>query len=142
MFYDWTFSTPSASADARAQRYTADLKVTVTLPFESWQLMWTLRSLNISNTGILCALDVINEASAQRATDLITLLDAQPEVQIQIETPSDDIFAPILNATVVRKLKRPWGLEVALNFNEESDDLLSLISSLDGWSTQQSKRQN
>jgi hypothetical protein len=104
--------------------------------------MWTLRSLNISNTGILCALDVIDEASAQRATDLITLLDAQPEVQIQIETPSDDIFAPILNATVVRKIKRQWGLEVALNFNEESDDLLSLVSSLDGWSTQQSKRQN
>ena len=131
MFQHWTFSHPGAASEGRAERHVADLRVAVTIPFESWQLMWTLRSLNISNTGILCAADVTDQRTAERAMDLDTLLDAEPEVQLQIDSPSEDLFAPSVPARLVRKTKRPWGIEIAFNFSSENDDLASLVASLE-----------
>lgn len=131
MFPHWTFSHPGAPTEGRAERHIADLRVAITIPFESWQLMWTLRSLNISNTGLLCVCDVTDPATAQRATDLDTLLDAEPEVQIQIDSVADDLYAPSLNARLVRKTKRQWGLEMAFHFTEENEHLASLVASLE-----------
>lgn len=131
MFQHWTFAHPGAPTEGRAQRHNADLRVVITIPFESWQLMWTLRSLNISNTGILTAFDVTDQSSAQSATDLDTLLNAEPEVQIQIDSLNDDLYATSLNGRLVRKTKRQWGLEMAFHFAEENDQLISLVASLE-----------
>ncbi len=130
MFHQWTFSHPAIQSEKRSERHIADLQVAITIPFESWQLLWPLRTLNISNTGILCAISVPDQASAQRATDLDSLLDAEPEVQLQIATLGEDLFAPSVSARLVRKTKRQWGLEIAFQFCEESEDLAGLIVSL------------
>lgn len=131
MFQQWTFSHPTTPSDKRAERHHGELRVALTIPFESWQLLWTLPSLNISKTGILCAMKVSDQASAQRASDLDSLLDAQPEVQLQIDVLSHELFAPSVGARLVRKTKQHWGLELAFQFlSEENDDLTSLIGSL------------
>ena len=142
MFQSWTFSHPNTPNNGRAERLNADLRVAITIPFESWQLMWTLRTLNISNTGILCAADVVDQPTAQRTMDLDTLLDAEPEVHLQIDSPSDDLFAPSLSARLVRKTKRPWGLELAFHFGGENDDLASLVASLEHNPHYRGMRQN
>jgi hypothetical protein len=131
MFQHWTFSHPGSDVEGRAARYDADMRVCVTIPFESWQLLWTLRSINISNTGILTALDVINPETAQRAMDLDTLLEAEPEVLIQIDTPTEDLYAPSVTARLTRKIKKQWGLELAFQFTEENDHLANLVASLE-----------
>ncbi len=131
MFQHWTFAHPGAPNEGRAERYAADLRVAVVVPFESWQLMWNVRSLNISHTGILCIADVHDPVTAQQATDLDTILDAEPEVHLQIESPSHEVFSANIDARVVRKTKKQWGLEVALHFHQESDDLFNLIANLD-----------
>jgi hypothetical protein len=131
MFQHWAFSHPGAANEGRAERQTADLRVAVVIPFESWQLMWTIRSINISNTGVLCAADVTDQASAQKATDLNTLLDAEPEVQLQIDSPTDELFAATVPARLTRKTKKPWGLELAFHFNTENEELMNLVASLE-----------
>ena len=131
MFQHWAFSHPGAATEGRAERYTADLRVAVVIPFESWQLMWTVRSINISNTGVLCAADVTDQASAQKATDLDTLLEAEPEVQLQIDSSTDELFAATVPARLTRKNKKPWGLELAFHFNAESDELMNLVASIE-----------
>jgi hypothetical protein len=131
MFQHWTFSHPGSNVDGRAPRYDADMRVSLTIPFESWQLLWTLRSINLSNTGVLAALDVINPETAQKAMDLDTLLDAEPEVLIQIDSPTDDLYAPSLTARLTRKTKKPWGLEIAFQFTEENENLANLVASLE-----------
>ena len=131
MFQHWTFSHPTTQNDKRSERHNANLRVAITIPFESWQLLWPLQSLNISRTGILCAIKVPDHAAAQRATDLDSLLDAEPEVYLQIDSLSEELFATSVSARLVRKEKRPWGLELAFQFlNEENEDLTSLIASL------------
>lgn len=131
MFHHWTFSHPGAQTEGRAMRYDADMRVCVTIPFESWQLLWTLRSINISNTGVLAAFDVHNPESAQKALDMDTLLDAQPEVTIQIDATVEDFCSPFVQARMTRKLKKPWGLEVAFQFMQENDHLANLVASLE-----------
>jgi PilZ domain len=130
MFQHWTFSHPAPQTEGRAERHSVDLKVAITISFESWQLLWPLRTLNISTSGILCAVNVTDQLSAQRTTDLDALLDAEPEVQLQIDATNDDLFAPSLTARLVRKTKKPWGLELAFQFSEDNDDLESLVGSL------------
>lgn len=131
MFHHWTFSHPGAQTEGRAMRYEADLRVCVTIPFESWQLLWPLRSINISNTGVLAAFDVHNPETAQKAIDMDTLLDAQPEVTVQIDAAIEDFCVPSLDARVSRKTKKPWGLEIAFQFTSESDPLANLIANLE-----------
>jgi hypothetical protein len=131
MFQHWAFSHPGTTDTGRAERLTADLRVAVVIPFESWQLMWSIRSLNISNTGILCAADVSDPQSAQMATDLHTLLEAEPDVHLQIDAAADELFAVSIPARLTRKTKKPWGLELAFHFNEENEDLLNLVASLE-----------
>lgn len=131
MFPHWTFSHPGAPTEGRAERHSADLRVIITIPFESWQLMWIVRSINISNTGILTAFDVTDPTSAQKAMDLDTLLSAEPEVQIQIDSMTDEHYAPSVNARLVRKTKKQWGLEIAFQFLEESDILVDLVAGLE-----------
>lgn len=131
MFHHWTFSHPGAQTEGRAMRYDVDLRICVTIPFESWQLMWPLRSINISNTGVLAAFDVHNQDTAQRATDIDTLLDAQPEVTVQIDGSLEDFCVPALHARMTRKTKKPWGLEIAFQFSEESDALANVIANLE-----------
>jgi hypothetical protein len=134
MFHHWTFSHPGAQTEGRAPRYEADMRVCVTIPFESWQLLWTLRSVNISNTGVLAAFDVHNPETGQKAMDLDTLLDAQPDVMIQIDAASDDFCAPAIQARMTRKTKKPWGLEVAFQFTQENEHLAHLVASLESGS--------
>ena len=132
MYYDWTQSHPAQkNHEGRATRHEADLRVVLSLPFESWQLVWSLRSINISATGTLCGLKVFDDQTAQRAHELNALLDAEPQVHVQIDSGVDAIYAPALGAIVVRKEKRPWGLELALKFTEDSEELGLLLGSLE-----------
>jgi hypothetical protein len=131
MFQHWTFSHPGSNPEGRASRYPVSLRVCVTIPFESWQLLWTLRSINVSNTGILAAFDVTSSETAQKALDLDTLLDAQPEVTLQIDADSDDFYVPSLGARLARKSKKQWGLELAFHFTEDNDNLASMIGGLE-----------
>jgi hypothetical protein len=131
MYQHWTFSHPSAQNEGRAARMNADLRVSIIIPFESWRLLWNLRSINISNTGILCGFDVTDKTSAQKALDLDTLLTAEPDVQIQINPSTDDLLPPMIAGRLIRKAKQPWGLELAFHFISENDDLALLMESLE-----------
>jgi len=139
MLFDWTkINDINVQQVNRPTRHSAELRAVLTLPFESWQLMWTLKTINISATGVLCGLNVTDIDSAQRALDLNALLDAQPEVTLQIDSPTDDTFAPSLIATLVRQNKRPWGLELAFQFSNPSNEYLDLVRNLNlsPWSDQ------
>lgn len=100
------------------------------MPFESWQLSWTLVSFNLSMTGLLCGFNVTDESSAQAAVDLETLLQAEPVVRLQIEHNYSHLFAPVVWARIVRNIRQAWGLELALSFTETSPDLISLVDEL------------
>lgn len=130
MFHSWTFSHPTSDHAKRATRVSIKSPVRVFMPFESWQLSWTLTSFNLSLTGLLCGLNVTDESSAQTAVDLETLLQAEPVVRLQIEHEHTHLFAPVVWARVVRNTRQPWGLELALSFTESSPDLITLVDEL------------
>ena len=80
------------------------------LLFESWQLMWSLTTFNISRSGVLVGFEVKDEATAQSAADLETLIQAEPEARIQIEHDRPHLFAPVVFGRLVRSARHPWGL--------------------------------
>lgn len=130
MFHSWTFAHPQADHSKRATRVLLKSPVRIFMPFESWQLSWNLTSLNLSLTGILCGLNVIDEATAQVAVDLEALLQAEPVIRVQIEHELPHLFAPVVWARIVRSTRQPWGLELAMSFTESSNDLISLVEEL------------
>lgn len=130
MFHTWTFAHPSQGKPVRARRMALQAPVRVFMAFESWQLSWVLRCINLSETGMLCGIDVINENTAQQAVDLETLIKAEPIIRLQIEHTRPHLFAPVLWARVVRNTRQPWGLELALQFTESDNDLLALLEDL------------
>lgn len=131
MFPQWTYAHPDTPPDGRASRYSVDLRVAIKVPFETWQLMWVVRSVNLSNTGILCALDAADPKGVQLALDLNTILDAEPEVIIQIDSHLEELNSAVVRAHLVRKTKRSWGLEIAFQFDEENEDLAFLVGSIE-----------
>lgn len=130
MFHSWTFANPQADHSKRATRVLMKSPVRIFMPFESWQLSWTLSTFNLSLTGLLCGLNVTDDATAQIAVDLETLLQAEPVIRLQIEHDLAHLFAPVVWARVIRNTRQPWGLELAMSFTESSPDLISLVDEL------------
>lgn len=100
------------------------------LSFESWQLAWTIPSKNISDTGILCHIDVHDEVSAQTAADLETLVLAEPTVRLQIDHTLPEVFTPVVWAKLVRCTREASGLALAFQFLEHDAHLPALMEHL------------
>jgi len=113
----------------REERYDANMEASLILPFESWQLVWQIRAVNISRSGVLCRYELTDQSKNRHALDISTLLDAEPHVHLQINSQSDDLFSPSIEARMVRKLLRPHYLELAFTFNHQSSELDTLIES-------------
>jgi hypothetical protein len=114
-----------------ANRHIANLGVSLTIPFESWQLLWKLQAVELSDSAVLCRYDISDESQTGHAIELWNLLDAQPEVHLQIETPpSDDFFCPSVNAVLANKTRRAGGLDLEFMFTDQNQDIESLVACL------------
>lgn len=129
MTFDWTIS-ENRSLKPRAPRHHADMNISLTIGFESWQIMWPLNLKNISNSGLLAEFSVANPKDAQSANDLLRLLNAEPDVCLQLTPCSQDIFPLSINAGVVRSQKTSRGLELAFGYNEQPDELKQLLTNI------------
>jgi hypothetical protein len=119
----------------RTVRYAANLNVSLTLPFESWQLLWKLRTVDISEAGILCRYEISNERDASHAHELWTLLEAQPDVHLQIDTQSDDFFSPSVDAFLINRSRQSGALELEFSFTGRNQEIESLLASIGDRST-------
>jgi len=112
-------------------RHIANLCVSLTIPFESWQLLWKLQALELSDSAVLCRYEISDESQSSHAIELWNLLDAQPEVHLQIETPpSDDFFCPSVNAVLTKKTRQAGGLDLEFMFIDQNQDIQSLVACL------------
>jgi len=114
----------------RAIRHMANLNVSLTLPFESWQLLWKLRTIDISEAGVLCRYEISDERDASHALELWTLLEAQPDVHLQIDTQSDDFFSPSVDAILIDRSKQLGALELEFSFTSRNQEIDSLLASI------------
>ena len=131
MYSSWSFAHPQSGHPHRAFRIALRSPVRLFLPFESWQLMWTLRSFNISRSGALIGLEVKDDASAQCAADLEALIQAEPQARLQIEHDKQHLFAPVVWGRLTRSARQSWGLELAFHFTDSDSDLLALLEELE-----------
>jgi|LakMenE18May11ns_1017448.scaffolds.fasta_scaffold9600960_2 hypothetical protein len=114
----------------RAIRQMPSLNVSLTLPFESWQLLWKLRTVDIHEAGVICRYDITDEKDSGHALELWTLLEAQPDVHLQIDTQSDDFFSPSVDATLINRSRQPGALELEFSFTSRNQDIESLLASM------------
>lgn len=118
------------SRSQRAIRHNANLKASLIIPFESWQLLWPLQTIDISESDVFCRYTVSDEKEAIHAMELSDLLDAQPEVHLQIDAPSTDIFSPSVEAVLIKKSIQSNALDLEFRFLSLSQDIECLVSSL------------
>ena len=113
-------------------QYPSDISILFTIPFESWQLLWTLTAINISSTGVVCRFDVKDAITQRKSEEFETLIEAQPSGIVQINPSNDSYFCPTLPAKVIQTTRHFGGLELTLQFLNEQTDLDTLMMTLTG----------
>jgi len=144
MYEPWIFTSQEPAQPVHqspAPRYPIASNVQIFLRFESWQLRWVVKSIDISSTGLRCSFPVTSEQSATQAVDLETLLHAEPTARLQIDHGISELFTPVLLAEVVRTQREQAGLEIFFRFSEADENIASLIAHLRSTFSSNSQRE-
>lgn len=136
MSFDWTIS-EKCSLKQRAKRYRFAMDISLTMGFESWQMMWPMKLTNISTSGLLAEFLVSNPQDARNANDLLRLLTAEPNVCLQLNPCGQDLLPASVDAVVIRSNKTSRGLELAFRYEEQPDELQQLFTNIHEQSTKQ-----
>ena len=129
MTFDWTIS-ENRSLKQRAQRHRLAVDISLSMGFESWQIMWPLNLINISTTGVLVELPVGNPQDASKANDLLKLLNAEPNIRLQLAPSNQELLPATIDATLIRHQKTSRGLELAFNYDQQSEELQQIFTNI------------
>lgn len=129
MTFDWTIS-HNNSLNPRARRHHVTMNLSVTIAFESWQIMWPMKLANLSTSGLLAEFPVANPRDAGNANDLLKLLEAEPNVCLQLDSCSLELLPASIDAVFVRSEKTSRGLELAFCYDERSEDIQQIFTNI------------
>lgn len=119
-----------AHLKSKNSQYLTNFTIFFSMPFESWQLLWTLKALNISSQGLLCRFDITDASTQQKSEDFETLIEAQPIGYVQINPNSETYFCPTLPARIIQTTRYASHLELNFEFLNSQDDIQSLLMTL------------
>lgn len=111
-------------------QYRTDFTIFFSMPFESWQLLWTLKALTVSSQGLVCRFDITDASTQQKSEDFETLIDAQPTGYVQINPNNDTYFCPTLPARIIQTTRYESHLELKLQFLNSQTNIESLLMTL------------
>jgi len=129
MTFDWTIS-DNRSLKERAQRHRLAIDVSLSMDFESWQIMWPMKLINISTSGLLVEFLVGNPQDASKANDLLKLLNAEPNIRLQLAPCSQELLPVTIDAILIRHQKTSRGLELAFTYDEQTEELLQIFTNI------------
>ena len=129
MTFDWTIS-DNRSLKERAQRHRLAIDVSLSMDFESWQIMWPMKLINISTSGLLVEFLVGNPQDASKANDLLKLLNAEPNIRLQLAPCNQELLPATIDAILIRHQKTSRGLELAFNYDEQTEELLQIFTNI------------
>ncbi len=124
----WIYSPKSGSKTNRSQRHFLKCPVQLVLPFEVWNLSWNLYGQNISQTGILCYIPVTSSESKSEVEDLLKLLEAEPNVQLFLHSPTYAQMPVKLEAEWIRAQWTAVGVDLGFAILSAEDRLYDYIS--------------
>lgn len=114
-----------AGYGVRSERYDFNSKIRLMVGCDPWTLVFTLKGINISTTGLLAHLSGESTKAAGMTTDdLDTLLAIGDTFHLQIEENGAASTIPHLEVVLRRKSplsRTQGGLEVAFSFMEKND---------------------
>lgn len=129
MTFDWTIS-ENRSLKQRAPRHRLSIDISLSMGFESWQIMWPAKLINISTSGVLVEFPVGNPQDASKANDLLKLLNAEPNVRLQLAPCNQELLPATIDAMLIRHQKTSRGLELAFNYDEQTEELQQIFISI------------
>jgi len=112
---------------AREDRSPYNGPVRVSLGFDPWRIVLTLRGLNLSRTG-LCAHWATASAEAKREqADAESLLVTGDTYEMQLDHDMPHLPSPLVQGRLLRKARTNSGLELAFHLVDSDVGLLGLI---------------
>jgi hypothetical protein len=129
MTFDWTIS-ENRSLKQRAQRHRLAVDISLSMGFESWQIMWPMKLINISISGVLVEFPVGNPQDASKANDLLKILNAEPNVRLQLAPSNQELLPATIDAILIRYQKTSRGLELAFNYDDRTEELQQIFTNI------------
>lgn len=129
MTFDWTIS-ENRSLKKREQRYRLAIDISLSMGFESWQIMWPMKLINISTSGMLVEFPVSSPQDASKANDLLKLLNAEPHVRLQLAPCNQELLPATIDAALIRHQKTSRGLELAFTYDEQTEELQQIFTNI------------
>ena len=126
MTFDWTIS-DNRSLKQRAQRHRLAIDISLSMGFESWQIMWPMKLINISTSGMLVEFAVGNPQDASKASVILKLLTAEPNIRLQLAPCNQELLPATIDAILIRHQKTSRGLELAFNYDEQTEELQQIL---------------
>jgi hypothetical protein len=106
------------------------MNISLTIGFESWQILWPMKLTNLSTSGLLAEFPVTNHQDARNANDLLRLLNAEPNVRLQLDPCSQDLLPACIDAVLIRSQKTSRGLELGFCYEDRSEELDQLFTNI------------
>lgn len=114
-------------SQGREKRYPYTGTIHLNIQFGVWGLKLELQGLNLSRTGLLAHISPQLLAHEISFEDLYALLSEGDRYNLQIESPFENIDSPVLNAVLTRKITFDGHLQLAFEFEQDTNELISLV---------------
>ena len=111
-------------------RYAFDHDVQLLVPFHPWFLRLCLRGINMSTSGVLTGMNPQNLGPGITLQDLSALLNEGDPYQLQLTSNFEHLDSTVLNVRLRRKIFQSHSLKMAFSFDDQSEQLYSLIHEL------------
>ncbi|MEZ4743506.1 MAG: hypothetical protein R3B45_13860 [Bdellovibrionota bacterium] len=114
----------------RNERMPYEALVHLMIPFSPWTLRLQFKGLNLSKSGTFASMRIQELGPELKLADLNKILNFTDSYLLQLDSPFEHLDASILQAKIARKNYDSTRLEIAFEFQESNDELVSLTHEL------------
>ena len=120
----WIYIPQNHTLSKRALRRPIGNDMELVLGFEVWSFSWIAKGCNISQTGLLCRIDLENNFLRKDAENLLKLLEAESTLSIYIHGESPEHKPIAVEAEFVRYVFTDNSVELGFSITSSSDERL------------------
>ena len=99
-------------------------------PFSPWALRLQFQGVNLSNTGAFASTGLQELGANLNLKDLNTILNDSDTYLLQLDNSFDHLDSPMIKAKIARKNFDSTRLEIAFEFQEQNEEIMSLAHEL------------